>query len=101
MLTEAVLVPVAVGVKVTLIVQVPDAATLLPQLLVCAKSLESVPAIPILVTLSAVVVLVFVSVTGSAALVTPGVWAANDSTVGEKDTAAPVAATPEAVREMF
>jgi hypothetical protein len=43
-LTEAVRVPVAVGWKVTLIVQLAPAATLDPQLFVCAKSLGFVPA---------------------------------------------------------
>ena len=39
----AVRVPLAAGVKVTLIVQLAPAATLDPQLLVCAKSLALVP----------------------------------------------------------
>ena len=41
--TAALRVPLAVGVKVTLIVQLAPAATELPQLLVCAKSLALVP----------------------------------------------------------
>jgi hypothetical protein len=41
--TEALLAPVVVGVKVTLIVQEPAAATVVPQLLVCAKSPGFVP----------------------------------------------------------
>jgi hypothetical protein len=44
MLTEAVRLPLAVGVKVTLMVQLPPAATELPQVLVCAKSPALVPA---------------------------------------------------------
>jgi hypothetical protein len=43
MLTEAVRLPLAEGVNVTLIVQLAPAATLDPQLLVCAKSLALVP----------------------------------------------------------
>jgi hypothetical protein len=38
MVTEALRAPVADGVNATLIVQFPPAATLLPQLFVCAKS---------------------------------------------------------------
>ena len=41
--TAAVRVPLAAGVKVTLMVQLAPAATLDPQLLVCAKSLGFVP----------------------------------------------------------
>ena len=43
--TAAVLAPVAVGVKVTLMVQLAPAATLVPQVLVWAKSLTLVPEI--------------------------------------------------------
>src|SRR5207244_4607574 len=48
--------PVAVGVKVTLIVQFPPAATLEPQLLVCPKSPGLAPVKVMLVKLNAVVV---------------------------------------------
>ena len=48
MVTSADRVPVVVGVKVTLIVQVPPAATLDPQVFVWAKSPGSVPVIEIL-----------------------------------------------------
>ena len=41
--TAALRVPLAAGVKVTLTVQLAPAATLAPQLLVCAKSLALVP----------------------------------------------------------
>ena len=47
-------VPVAVGVNVTLIVQLAPAATLVPQLLVCAKSPLLVPVMAMLVRLNAV-----------------------------------------------
>ena len=43
MLTEAVRLPLAVGVKVTLMVQLPPAATELRQVLVWAKSPALVP----------------------------------------------------------
>ena len=45
--------PLAAGLKVTLIVHLAPAATLDPQLLVCEKSLEPVPVIPMLVMLKA------------------------------------------------
>ena len=48
--------PVAVGVKVTLIVQFPPTATLDPQLLVCPKSPGLAPVKVILVMLNAVAV---------------------------------------------
>ena len=54
--------PVAVGVNVTLIVQLPPAATEVPQVLVCAKSPLFVPVIPILLMVRAVLPL-FVNVT--------------------------------------
>ena len=73
MLTEAVRAPVAVGVNVTLIVQVPFAATELPQVLVAAKSPGSVPAVPILVTVK-LAFPVLVRVTACAALVVPRFW---------------------------
>jgi hypothetical protein len=52
-LTLAVNDPLATGVKVTLMAQLAPAATLVPQLLLCAKSLGFVPASAMLVTLSA------------------------------------------------
>jgi hypothetical protein len=62
--------PVPAGVKVTLIVQFALAATLLPQVLVCAKSPAFVPDTATLVTLNAALP-VFDRVTGCAALVVP------------------------------
>jgi hypothetical protein len=55
MLTEAERLPLAVGVKVTLIVQLLLAATELPQVLVWAKSLALAPVIARLVMLKAAV----------------------------------------------
>jgi len=61
--TAALRVPLAVGVKATLIVQLPPAGTLDPQLLLCAKSPGFVPvsirllktkaALPVLLTVMA------------------------------------------------
>ena len=50
--SEAVRLPVAEGVKVTLTVQFDPAATEVPQLLVCPKSLELIPVTNILVKFS-------------------------------------------------
>ena len=52
MLIEAARLPLAVGLKVTLIVQFPPAATELPQLLLWAKSPAFVPVIARLVMLN-------------------------------------------------
>jgi len=62
-----VLAPIAVGVKVSVIMQLPLAGTELPQLFVWAKS----PAVAMLLTKSATVVLPFLRVTVEAALVLP------------------------------
>jgi hypothetical protein len=62
MLTAAVRVPVVLGVNVTLIAQVPAAATELPHVFVCAKSPAFVPPTVILVMASAALPL-FVRVT--------------------------------------
>jgi hypothetical protein len=70
MLKVAVLEPVAEGVKLTLMVQLPPGATLDPQVLVWANSLPLVPAIEIPVIVSAPVPL-FVRVTLAAGLVPP------------------------------
>jgi hypothetical protein len=53
MLTPAVRVPAAVGIKVTLIVQLAPAATPVPHVLVSAKSLAFAPLIVMLVRESA------------------------------------------------
>lgn len=47
--TEAVRMPFAVGLKVTLMLQLAPAATLVPQVFVCEKSVELVPVTPMLV----------------------------------------------------
>jgi hypothetical protein len=70
MLTDAVRVPAAVGVNVTLIVQLPPAATELPQVFVSAKSAVLVPVMLMLVMLK-LVLPVLLRVTLCARLVTP------------------------------
>src|SRR5205807_10115469 len=88
MVIAPVRVPVAVGVKVTLMAQLAPAATDVPQVLVCMKS----PLATMLVTLSATVP-VLVSVTDCATLVVFRFWLANVRLLGERLTpgAAPVA----------
>jgi hypothetical protein len=61
-------VPVACGVNFTEMVHLPLAATVVPQVLVWAKSLGSAP-VKVMLLMSSVAVPVFVSVTVLAALV--------------------------------
>jgi hypothetical protein len=75
-------VPVAVGVKVTLIAQVEPAATPLPQLFVSAKS----PVVAMLEKCTGVVPLL-VKVTACAALVVPTAWLANVKLVVDCESA--------------
>src|SRR6266566_1571497 len=75
-------VPVAAGVKLTLMVQLPLAARvegLIGQLLVCPKSPGLVPVKPMLVMVSAAAV-GFESVTALAVLVMPTLWLPNSGT---------------------
>jgi hypothetical protein len=90
MLTEAVRVPVAVGVKVTLKVQFAPAATVVPQVSAeIAKSPEFVPVTVRLVTSTASVP-GFESVTAWAGLVVPTPWVLNVRLLGTSVTAGPV-----------
>jgi hypothetical protein len=89
--TEAVLVPVAAGLNVTLMVQFFPANTLDPQVLVSAKSAEFVPVIVMLVMVS-VVVPILLRVTVCAVLVVPTVWLEKVRLVGAKEATGPVAA---------
>ena len=89
MLSVPLLLPAAAGVKVTLIAQLAPAATVLPQLLVWAKS----PFAVTLVKLSAAPP-VLVSATACAALVVPTVWLPKLTLDGDKLTAAGVFPTP-------
>jgi hypothetical protein len=89
--TEALLVPVAVGVKVTLMVQSAPAATLVPQVFVWAKSPGSVPVMLTLVILR-LTLPTFVSVTVFAALVCPTLTLPKFSPPGANCTAVAVPA---------
>jgi hypothetical protein len=89
MLTEAARLPLAEGLKVTLIVQFPPAPTELPQVLVWAKSLALVPAIARLVTLNVALPLL-ARVTVCAALVVATDWFPKETLVGERLTAGAV-----------
>lgn len=82
---DALRAPVAVGEKVTVKVQVPLGNTLVPQVLVCAKSPGFVPERLILVMFSAAVP-VLVNVTCWDWLVEPTAWLANVRLVGESET---------------
>ena len=73
MLTEAVRLPMAAGVNVTLMVQFPPADTEEPHVLVTAKSPGSAPVVPILLIVK-LPLPVLVRVTDCAALVVPGFW---------------------------
>ena len=89
MLSEAVSLPLAVGVNVTLIVQLAPAASELPQVLVWAKALALAPVIATLVMLNVAVPL-FVRVTVEAALLVPTAWLLKETLVGERLTAGAV-----------
>jgi hypothetical protein len=86
--TEALRVPVAVGWNVNVSVQLPLAATELPQLFVSVKSEGFVPATEMLVILKAVLP-TLVSVTVWGALVCPTAIAGNDSLVADNLTSVP------------
>lgn len=88
MLRVAVRVPVAAGVKVTEMVQVPPAGTLVAQVLVWTKSLALVPEIEMLV-MGRAVVATLLKVMTFAALVVPTVCAAKVREVGCRETAVP------------
>jgi hypothetical protein len=83
----AVTVPLAVGVKVTLIVQFEPAASVVPHVVVCANLAALVPvsetAMPVIVAVP-----VFVSVTVCAGVVVESVGSDNVSEAGESDATA-------------
>ena len=83
MLTEAVRLPLAAGVNVTRIVQLVLAATELPHVLLCAKSLALVPVSARLVMLKAALP-VLLRVTACAVLVVPTDWLPKARLVGER-----------------
>jgi hypothetical protein len=92
--TAALRAPVAVGVKVTLILQLAPATTLVPQVFVWLKSPLFVPVIVMLVMVSAAVP-VFESVTACAALFVLTNWLLNVSDADERPA---MGATPVPVR---
>jgi hypothetical protein len=89
MLTEAVRLPRATGVNVTLIVQLPFTATEVPHVLVTPKLPASVPVAPMLV-MAKLVFPVLVRVTDCAALVVPGFGLVKVRIPVERLTAGPV-----------
>jgi hypothetical protein len=92
--TAALRAPVAVGLNVTLMVQLAAAATLVPQVLVWLKSPLFVPVMAMLVMLSAAVP-VFERVTACAVLLVLTNWLLNVSDAGDRPTAG---ATPVPVK---
>jgi hypothetical protein len=92
--TEAVRAPVAVGRKVTLMVQLAPAAKLDPQVVVRVKLVLLVPVMAMLEIVRTPAPLL-VKVTDRAALVVFTVWFPKASDVGDKVTAG---TTPEPVR---
>jgi hypothetical protein len=83
MVTDAVRLPLAVGVNITLIVQLPPAASELPHVFVCAKSPAFAPVIAMLDRLKpALPVLPRVTVWG--ALVEPTAWFPKARLAGER-----------------
>lgn len=84
---EALREPVVAGVNVTLIVQLAPTATLLPQVLLCAKSPGSDP-VKLKLVIVSVEVPLLVRVTFFAALVVPCFCFPKESEVGESLTAA-------------
>ena len=92
MVREPVLLPAAVGVKVTLMAQFAPAANPVPQVLSCAKS--PVTVIPAMVK-AAVPVLVIVIVCG--ALVDPSAWLVNVKLADDRLTTGAAAPMPERV----
>jgi len=83
--TLAVLVPEAAGVNVKLMLQLPPAATDVPQVLLWAKSPLLVPVTAMLVMLSAALP-VLDSAIAWAALVVPTFWFANVKEAGDRLT---------------
>ncbi len=89
MVTDAVRLPLAEGVKVTLIVQLPPAASELPQVVVSGKSPGLVPVTAALVMLKARLPL-FVRVTDCAGVEAPSNWLPKVRVVAERPNPAEV-----------
>jgi hypothetical protein len=81
--------PVAVGLKVTVILHWPLGGTLVPQLLVCAKSPGSVPLIVIWL-METEDTPAFVKVIGIGTLVVPTFWSPKLMLLGDNVTTIPV-----------
>src|ERR1035437_7343913 len=96
MVTIALRLPAAVGVNVTEMLQLPPAATLAPQVLVCAKSPAFVPVTPMLVIVRAPDP-VLLSVTDWAVLVVLTFRLANVKLPEVSDTIGTVTPVPERV----
>ena len=88
MLTAAVRDPLAVGLKVTVIVQLAPPAMLVPQLLICEKSLALLPVRLIPVKFNGVLP-TFVKAMSLGSLVMPIGWFPKDNFVGESLTTVP------------
>ncbi len=88
MFTVAFLLPFAVGLKVTSILQLAPPPTLAPQSLESTKSLALIPALMPDTLSTAVSVLVRIDVL--AAVVVPTAWLPNDNVFGLKLTTLPV-----------
>jgi len=87
--TSAERAPVACGVNVTVMVQVPLAGTLDPQVFVCVKSPMSAPVIVMPVMESAWFAALLVSVTFWGGLLLPTLTVPKFKLVGEKETTVP------------
>src|ERR1039457_5271426 len=96
MVTDAPRIPAAVGVKVTKMLQLPPAATLAPQVLVCAKSPGLVPVTARLL-IRRVAEPVLLSITDWAALVVPTFWLANVRLPAVSDTTGAPTPVPDSV----
>jgi hypothetical protein len=98
--TEAAKDPLAAGMNVTLTVQLAPAATLAPQLLLCAKSPGFAPVSVMLLMLKAALP-VLLSVKVWAELVVPTAWLPKARAVGEKLAVGCPAPTPVPDKEML
>jgi phage tail protein X len=99
MLNAAVRVPDAVGLNLTLIVQLAPAANEVPQVVVWEKSPAFVPVIAIVVIVK-LAVPVFFRVAVVAALVVPIAWVEKDRLVGDRVTTGPLLRLKVAVRDL-
>src|SRR5439155_59393 len=92
MVTVPVRVPVVVGVKLTLIVQLAPAATAVPQ--VPSPSIATESPLIVMLLIVSVAFPVLVSVTDCVALVVPTAWLAKVNEAGERLATGPVDVEP-------